>query len=1056
MPCLNITNGLFINVDPNLQWKSANATENAPNGTQLQLNNGGPSPGITITRGAATQFFTKFPSGQLHYMRFGNPQNYILVLDVRSSGDRFVTLVDTATTSGITTQSILFVNEPSTVGLPVVHRSQGNGSLFFIYSPSNTATIKSVQICRSDDGTTLCSAVPFGPSGQVTAEATATQLHIKDGGTNVSTCARPAPDCDVIPNQHTFPDAVLGPGVDPSLASHTEQFTIENDGTDCLTITGITNIAPFSVSGTSMPLPVTLDPAESFTVDVLFAPATPGNYSENLPINPTPANGDTVLRCVGEGRPPVLSLTFAGTVGFGRVPLGSSGAASLTITNNGEATVNVNLPASPGGIPFVWSAFAGPITTGASQAIPITFTPVVEGVATHTLTFTSNASGSPHNVQLQGEGCVANAEMAVVVPPGPFVSFGNVQRGFRTVRIARVNNNGDGPLNFRARIQGTDAPLFGIQQEGTSITSPASDVLFTVNPVAPCGVPAGPGEVIFGITFYANDVPGTYTAQLVIDSHNATNVPTPSLAYDLQAVIIPLINIDVELVIDRSGSMGETSGERIKIQTAIDAGRLFVQLARPDVEDRIGLVRFNDTPEVLTGFEIQDITAGNQATIAAAINSGTYSPSGNTSIAGGVRVAVKDIDTHPRATPPAELNTAVVVLTDGKDNTPYTDPDDGVTYSLLGGDGTTALPVPPGKRVYALGIGDSIDAARLGQLAQATGGDFLHVQDFSGLDYFKLEKHFTQIYMDSVDLATISEPTFLIDANDTHVHEFDVLRGDVTFMVVIYDRDGIRLPFYLESPLGEVVELTTIPAGFQLRPGVTNTARFLEVRLPEGEPDRYAGKWRAVIFHDGVACFDPRQVTTTAVVTQPPPSPSNYGFGFRPEQCEEFDDPIMYGIAIGVGSNFRMMPFVQPGIVRVGEPIALNAVVTEFGLPVLGCNVTVEAEAPDGVITHHTLRDDGSHSDGDPDDGDYGKLFTGTHVEGVYGFTFRATGFSRDGEPVVREAFRSKYVEGRVPLDPSTRPGGDDACCRRISLLMRWIIALLVIAILLLLWSILR
>lgn len=1054
MPCLNISNGLFINSDPNLLWKSA-ASDNAPNGTQIQLQTGGPNPGLTITRGGDSEFFQQFPSAQLHYMRFGNPQNYILVLDVRSSGDRFVTLIDTATTSGITTKSILFVSESSTTGLPVVQRSQGNGSLFFIYSPSTT-NIKSVQICRSDNGTTLCSVPPFSPSGQVTAEATATALHIKEGGTNLTACSRPAAECDVVPNQQTFPDAVLGPGVDPSLATHTEQFTLENDGSDCLTISGFGNVAPFSVSGTSVALPKTLDPSESFTVDVTFAPAAVGNYSADLPINPTPADGDTVLKCVGEARSPVLSLTFSGTIGFGKVPLGSSLGKTLTLTNNGEATVNVNLAAAPSGLAFQWAAFAGPITVGASQSVPITFTPVVEGAASHTLSFTSNASGSPHSVQLQGEGCVANAEMSVQVPAGPFVSFGEVQRGFRTVRIATVTNNGDGPLNFQAHIQGPDASLFGLQREGTSITSPTASESFTVNPVSPCGGSSGSGEVVFGLTFYANDAPGTYDAQLVIDSHNATNVTQPALTFDLQAVIIPLINIDVELVIDRSGSMSETSGERTKIQTAIDAGQLFVQLARPDVEDRIGLVRFATAPEVLPGFGIQAITAGNQPTIAGAINSANFNPSGNTSIAGGVRVAIKDIDGHPRPAPPPEaLNTAIVVLTDGKDNTPYADPDDGVTYSLLGGNGTTALPPATGKRLYAVGIGDNIDAARLGQLAQATGGVYLHVQQFSGLDYFMLEKHFTQIYMDSVELATISDPSYYIDANDTHVHEFEVLRGDVSMMVVIYDRQGIRVPFYLESPLGEVVELTTVPPGYQLRPGITNTARFLEVRLPEGEPDRYAGTWKAIVFHDGVACVSGRQSAEKATVHQPS---DDYQFGFRPTKCREYGDPILYGIAIGVGSNFRMAAYVQPGVVRVGEPLALNAVVTEFGLPALGCDVTVEAKAPDGTVSHHTLSDDGAHVDGDADDGDYGKPFTATHVEGTYTFTFRAHGFSRDGEPVTREAVRSKYVEGRVPLQPPDRPGrGDeDECCERITRWMRVIAVLLILAILVLLWSILR
>ncbi|MDX1628959.1 MAG: hypothetical protein R3345_09695, partial [Fulvivirga sp.] len=159
MACLNISTGLFINSDPSLLWKSANASEVAPNGATIELENGGSNPGITIEHGGDAEFFTKFPSGQVHYMRFGNPANYILILDVRNSGDRYVTLVDTNTVSGVATESILFVNEPSTVSLPVVQRSQGNGNAFFIYAPSNSGTITNISIRRSDNGDVLCSAV---------------------------------------------------------------------------------------------------------------------------------------------------------------------------------------------------------------------------------------------------------------------------------------------------------------------------------------------------------------------------------------------------------------------------------------------------------------------------------------------------------------------------------------------------------------------------------------------------------------------------------------------------------------------------------------------------------------------------------------------------------------------------------------------------------------------------------------------------------------------------------------------------------------------------------
>lgn len=1060
MACLNITSGQFINSEPAVLWNSA-SSDTAPNGTTITLTTNGANPGLLFEYSGDSEFFQQFPGANLMYMRFGDPANYILALDTRDNGDRFVTVIDTSG-SNIATQNIIFVNEPSNIGLPAVSRSAGNGCLFFIFSPSGGGEVTNAQICRSDTGDTLCSSVPFNPSGQLNAEATATELRIKDGGTVVDSCPRPVAECDVSPATRTFPDAVVGAGVDPSLSSHIEEFTIENDGDDCLTINSIGPVGPFSFSSASVTLPTTLEPGDDFTVNILFAPTSVGNYDENLPINPTPVDGDTFLRCKGEARAPSVSIAFPGVVGFGKVPVGTSATEALTIANDGEVPVTIAVPASAPGLVFQWQAFNGSLTPGGSQSVVISFNPVAEGDFDQTLNFTGSDPDSPHSVTLQGEGCVANATMNVQPP----TAFGNVQRGFRTVRAVKVTNNADGTLNFEAHIQGADAALFGLQLEGQSITSPSSDLPFSLNPPSPCGnIAPGSGEVFFGATFFANDVPGTYSAELVIDSHNATNVAQPSLVFPLTAEIIPLVNVDVELVLDRSGSMGEASGERTKIQTAIDAAQLFVQLGRPDVEDRIGVVRFNDTPEVIPALSIAAITNENQEWISAGLNASTLDAIGITCIAGGVMVAVKDIDDHPRASPPPELNVAIVVLTDGHDNAPYLNPDDGVTYSLLGENGATAMPAPTGKRLYAVGIGDSIDVGRLSILAQSTGGQFLHVTSFSGLDFFSLEKHFTQIYMEAVDLAIIEDPTYYIDPNDEHIHYFDVLKGDTRFMIVIYDKDGIRVPFYLKAPNGETVELTSIPPVYQVRPGITNTARFLEVALPEGEPDRYAGTWKVVLYHDGKACRDRPKPNSTAGANQPP-SFGDYGFGFRPGDCKEFGDPILYGIAIGVGSNFRMHPFVQPGVIQVGEPIRLNAVVSEFSLPSLGCDVTVEAKDPNGAITHHNLKDDGAHQDDDADDGNYGRLYTATNAEGVYTFTFRAHGFTRDGEPVKREAVRSKYVEGRqklVPTDPR-RPGGGGVpgdpdrgdCCARILKMLRYLLLFLGVAIVLLLLLLLQ
>jgi len=1051
MACLNISAGLFINVGT--AWLPGDQTTS--DGTiSIDNNPGGGYPGMTITRisDGSNVFIT---GDNVRSITFGN--RFILTLKIQSLGGSVTystSLIRTTQGMPLDEIGLFFITVPNGVSPPVVSYKN---DVFLIWTASGgvPGNATNLSIRSAHNGSVLCSAVPFQPTLQISGEATASQLLIKHGGSTIDSCPIPVGICKVTPEPNNFPNAVLG----TANASQIRQFTILNTGTNCLIINGTTDLFPYTRVATSRAFPATLDPSQSMTVDIRFAPTTVGTYNVDLPIqfgNTAGSGSDTTLKCRGIARNPIISITFPAAASFGRVPLMSSGTRTINIQNNGEISVTLNIGASPVGIPFSWGAFSGNLSPGAIHSLSITFTPGMEANFTQTITFTSSAASSPHTINLTGIGCVANSEIQVIVPPGPFVNLGEIQRGFRTVRTIRVVNNGDGPLNFSARIQGGTAMLFGIQPMGSSITSPLSNSAFSVLPLNPCGGSPGTGEVLFGITFFANNIPDIYQSQLIIFNHNATNGISPELSFNLQATITPPISVDLELVLDRSGSMSEISGERTKIDTAIDAGQLFVSLMRPDVEDRLGIVSFNNTINVLSS--IQNISTGNQNSIRGQINNSNFNPTGATSIAGGVRVAIKNIDDNPRAIMPAELNTCIIVLTDGKDNSSYNDPD-GNTYSLLGGSGTLPLPIPTGKKIYAVGIGNSIDTAQLSVLAQSSGGNFLAIRNFSGNDYFSLEKHFTQIFMEAVDLAIISDPVYTIQPNDKHIIPLDILDGDTALMIVVYDREFIRLPFYLETPKEEIIELSSIPSGFQLRSGITKTARFMEVKFPVGEPERYAGKWNFIIYHDGRACSYNHSQGKNHASSEATELNKEFSFGFQPFKCEEnYNKPILYGVAVGVGSNFRMFPFVQPGITKVGESIKLNALVSEFDLPVLGCNVTVQVDTPGGSIYNYILADDGIHEDDEVNDGNYGKLFLNTFEEGFYSFTFRAMGYTHNNESVFREAVRSKYVEGVTPVIPPDKncSNGDQGkfmseCCRRIRYFL-WIIIVLLVVFVLFMW----
>jgi hypothetical protein len=909
---------------------------------------------------------------------------------------------------------------------PVVSHSNGTGTLFLIYLPDGV-DITHLSVRRSDNGEVLpdpCSIPSFSSGGFAFAKATADEVVITyqikgEAGQKEKPCKLPTGECKVSPDKLDFKDAIIGGA--PGLASSTEEFKIKNVGKGCLPVEKIGAAGPFSVTSFA---PDNLAQSESITVEVTFKPNVVKKYKEELPITPTPAKGDKALVCVGEARLAKIKIGFnSKSLDFGTVPVGEPVTKTLTIKNLGEKDITVSVSGSPPPAPFQWQGLDDQVIPYKDERqIKITFDPPPpmpppEQEFKKTLSVVSEDPDSPHSITLKGKVCVPEA--AIDVPTVAPIDFGRIQRGFRTVRYIVVENIGYGPLTFTARIAGLDKELYGLQPPSGSLYDVEDERDYHVDPVHPCGksVVAGTGEAIVAVAFHANDAPRITSADLIIEDHNATNTDKASWTYPLPAEIIALEEVDAALVLDHSHSMSEAAGDRFKTEAEVSAGRLFVQLARPDVEDRMAFVKFSTDPVVVQ--KIIEITKASQTDLYDKVNGGILAPLFTTNIAGGVYVGLKELAV-PRPKKPKKLNKAMMVLSDGKDNTAYENPDDGQWYSLMGGKSrhpvqkndidTKPVVVPSDVKVYAVCIGneENTEKGHLDILAQATGGAYGVVNELSGKNYFNLEKYFVQAYMAIVGKSYLKDPVFTILSGQEHTIEFNVLRGDVDVLVVIFDRLGMRLPFHLVSPQGELIDASLIVPGYQLRSGATEMARFMEFVLPQGEPERYAGVWTVVVAHPGQVCAG---------------DPTNGGagptkWGFLPANCREYDGPVDYGVSIGVGSNFRMQPYVTPGIVHMGDPILLTAVVTEAGLPVTGCHVTVKAVSPGGTTWDLKLLDDGIHEDGDPDDGEYARPFTKTAEGGTYEFTFRATGFNRDGEPVTREAVRAKYVEGRLPIGP--------------------------------------
>lgn len=1044
MPCLNLSNGNF----GGLGWQTGNF--NAGNLTITRT-----ASAISVTRVGFTPLNM---NGDFRWVVFGADQ-FVAILAIDPGGTRTVFILD-ATGATLSLEQIhLQTGVSSAVAQPSIAASPGTRSLFFVFSSTGTVSeVNALSIVRSDNGLLVLNRL--GPVSGLTAvpfaEITSTELiiHHPNTFTGATTKApRPAGNLIVTGPSTPFGEAVIGAS-NPALGTVTRTFTLQNTGGDCLDVTGIADSAPFALTAASRAqLPITLEPGGSATVSVAFTPTAVGTFNRTLAVTRTPPNGASAISCSGTARLAVASIaTSLGAVNFGTLPHPSTATRTFTVSNSGDLDVTVGIAAAPAGSAFTW-------TTAMAQALPVGGVPITVSVdfasqgdfasATQIINVVPN-QGASRQVPVNGAGCIANAAIAVpVIAP---LDFGTIEQGFRTVRFIEVSNTGDGDLAFRARIVAGANPgqaaNFGLVLPDNDITDAPAQRTYGVLPAARCGPGAtGSNVVQVAVGFLAGAPSGAFGANLMIDQHNDPSIPAgQSWTFPLTANVIDPVPIDVALVIDKSGSMGNAIGTRNKMEAARAAARLFVEMLRDTADDRAAVVAFDTSPVVLQGMLG---VAGNRPAFTAATSPANLSAGGATNIAGGVILGKNEFGPHP-ASPPV-LKRSMIVLTDGIENRAFQD-GGAAWFSITGRDAndppegmrrpdgtqqnTDPLPVPAGIRVFGVALGrpEQVDGAALSALSSATGAPFAGVTDLTGKDFFLLEKHFTQIFMDSVGLAQIADPFFTIGPGDEHRFEFDVFPADVNAMVVLYDEPNKRLPFYILSPRGELLSGSALPPGFSVRYRSTETARFVEFFFPNREPDRYAGRWTVVVKHPGQVCAG-----LVSGGTKEERQNQDAGEGFTPRKCRASRQPVDYGIAIAAGSNLRMQAYVDPTQKFVGDPIALIADLFEAGLPVRGATVKVRVLTPASHQYSVTLRDDGASHDGSADDGQYGGDFTNTAVAGEYRFLFRAEGVQAGKVPInwVREAERTKSVyEKRRPGDCDDKtPEQDDYRKRLLRLL---------------------
>lgn len=388
---------------------SISFTDNAPNSPQsFTMSGNGVATSSTLAASPAT-------------VSFGN-------VSVGSNGQQTITLTNSgnasATISNVTTTGAGF----SISGLSTPVTLTANQSVNFTaqFAPT-TAGAASGSIAISSNANNSTLAIPLS--------ATGTQGSLTSN-----------------PGAVTFGNVNVG-------SSGSSTVTLTNSGSATISISQASvSGAGFTITG--LATPATLPAGQSTSFTAKFAPATAGSASGSISIVSNAPNSPLAIGLTGTGvaSQPQLTIT-PGSVNFGSTGVGTSSSATVSLSNQGNATLTVS-QISASGAGFSVSGAGTPlnIAAGSSASFTATFAPTTSVAATGSISIVSNAPGSPASVALSGTGTQAQ----LGANPSN-ITFGSVAVGSNGTQTVTLTNSGSATVTIsQASATGSGFTISGI------------------------------------------------------------------------------------------------------------------------------------------------------------------------------------------------------------------------------------------------------------------------------------------------------------------------------------------------------------------------------------------------------------------------------------------------------------------------------------------------------------------------------------------------------------------------------------------------------------------
>jgi hypothetical protein len=474
---------------------TANITISQIGTTGTGFSSSGITVPITLTPGQSATLAAKYSPASA-----GNGSGTITVTSNASNPSLTIAL----TGAGVQTAPQIVAN-PTSVAFGSIAIG-GSSSQTITLSNTGNATLTISQITPSGtgysvSGFTLPVSIAAGASSPITATFTP------------ASAGSPAGNISITSNAPTSPTniAMTGTGLQSALtanptsisfgnvtvgSSGSQTVTLNNTGTSALSVSAITaSGAGYSVSGFTLPIAIAAGASSTFTAK--FTPAASGLVSGNVSVTSNAPGSPLTIAMTGTGAQGQVTPSPA-SVAFGNVLVGASSSQTISLTNNGTASVTIS-QATVSGTGFSISGLTLPLTLTAAQSTTFTatFTPSSAAAVAGSIAITSNGSNPNLTIPMTGTG---TAPLITTSPAT--VGFGSVTIGSPNSQTIRINNTGTAPLTIsQATVTGTGFAISGL--------------------TVPANIAAG-GNTTFNVTFAPNSA-GAVSGSISLTNNSATS-----------------------------------------------------------------------------------------------------------------------------------------------------------------------------------------------------------------------------------------------------------------------------------------------------------------------------------------------------------------------------------------------------------------------------------------------------------------------------------------------------------------------------------------------------